>query len=238
MYSEKKRSRYFKYPSKSYQKASQNKLNSTVKAGTTFQWKWGSQKDIELQSGSTHMHPFIWYQRWWKTRQDILPALWRLSSWVRPQGALSSGPKVPSAVVEAVSKLCANTKESITLTSISKGQRNQDEVRAQHANVHIFQGAWVPFIHSKGYTKNPEILCCRFSATQSYQDSAHPLHLDSSYFTLFWKQEREFSVRTNLLIWERSKEAHPYLFPITISYQTFYGNPWNTSISSRWMKGN
>lgn len=99
----------------------------------------------------------------------------------------SSEPKVPSAVVEAVSKFCANTKESVTLTSMSKGQRNQCEVRAQHSNVHISQGPWIPFIHSEEYTKTSEILCCHISATQSYQDPAHPLYLDTSYFTLFWK---------------------------------------------------
>ena len=117
----------------------------------------------------------------------------------------SSGPKVPSAVVEAVSKLCANTEESNP--SMSQGQRNQCEVRTQHSNVHISQGPWVPFIHSEEYMTNSGSLCC-FSATQSYQGSAHPSDLDTSYFALFWKQEREFSVRTNLLIWERSKEAH------------------------------
>lgn len=82
--------------------------------------------------------------------------------------------------------------------SMSKAQRNQCEVRAQHSSVHISQGPWVPCIHLEEYTKNSEILCCHISATQSYQDPAHPLDQDTSYFTLFWKQEREFTVRTNL----------------------------------------
>lgn len=143
MYFEKKRSRYFKYPSKSYQKASQNKLNKYSESRQNIPMKMGITKGHRVTVGF-RIHASIYLvTRMMENKTGHTPCPLKVEFLGPPTRSTqpwhSSGPKVPSAVVEAVSKFCANTKESVTLTSMSKGQRNQREVRAQHANVHISQ---------------------------------------------------------------------------------------------------
>ena len=107
-------------------------------------------------------------------------------------------------------------------------------------SVHFSQGEWVQAIYQEVLMKNPKTLLCLISATHSHQDPNWPLDPDTSYSVFILERGKEKSLEELISCFKTQQKK-----PIHLSSQSpssarlsFYGNPWNTSISFTHMKQN